>query len=219
VSALHGDNTLRSIRLQSWAKNWRFRAQACFRSSDPSRHRSGCRAGCPGASVIDKWQGPADDRRARYGAPRPRVPSLEHPRDPWVDSPSWLPGAAPRGRDPVRRGVAIALVGDSSSGGTETPTPRWSTSPTSATSWNRSWPPPPSPARSSAHRTRRCEHNSVAANRDSSHLGEPRAIRGPRSHSQRQLGTLGARFVAEPALKRPAVGTRNDVASRTDDGT
>ena len=56
-------------------------------------------------------------------------------------------------------------------------TPRWSISPTSATSWNRSWPPPPSPARSSALRTRRCEHSSATANRNSSPRGWPRTTR------------------------------------------
>src|SRR5918995_5315733 len=65
----------------------------------------------------------------------------------------------------------------SSSSGTETPTLRWSISPTSATSWNRSWPPPPSPARSSAPRTRRCEHSSATANRNSLPRGWPHTTR------------------------------------------
>lgn len=50
-------------------------------------------------------------------------------------------------------------------------TPRWSTSPTSATSWSRSWKPPLSPAKSSAPRTRRCDHNSAPGNRSSSPRG------------------------------------------------
>src|SRR4051812_29314379 len=40
-----------------------------------------------------------------------------------------------------------------------------------ATSWNRLWPQPPSPARSSAPRTRRCEHSSATTNRNSSPRG------------------------------------------------